>query len=76
MVNEDDVKAVLELVRPSLQADGGDVELVKVDDKGEVTVRLTGACNGCPLSALTLANGIERILRDRVPGVTHVVPAA
>ncbi len=76
MVNEDDVRAVLELVRPSLQADGGDVELVSVDDKGEVTVRLTGACNGCPLSVLTLSNGIERILRDRVPGVTHVIPAA
>ena len=74
MVNKDDVQAVLELIRPSLIADGGDVTLVDVEDDGTVTVELTGACKGCPLSALTLANGIERSLKERVPGVTSVVP--
>lgn len=75
MVNKQDVAAVLELVRPSLQADGGDVQLVDVEEDGTVKVELQGACNGCPLSQMTLANGIERILKDRVPGVSHVVPA-
>ena len=75
MVNRDDVAAVLELIRPSLQADGGDVRLVDVNEDGIVAVELQGACNGCPLSSMTLANGIERILKERVPGVTRVVPA-
>ena len=75
MVDKNDVAAVLELIRPSLQADGGDVRLVDVNDDGVVSVELQGACNGCPLSSMTLANGIERILKERVPGVTHVVPA-
>lgn len=75
MVNKEDVAAVLELIRPSLQADGGDVELVDVTDDGQVQVQLTGACKGCPMSQMTLANGIERILKERVPGVTQVVPA-
>ena len=75
MVNREDVAAVLELLRPSLQADGGDVELVDVDDDGTVTVELQGACKGCPMSQMTLANGVERILKERVPGVTRVVPA-
>lgn len=75
MVDKMDVAAVLDLIRPSLMADGGDVTLVDVSDDGTVTVELTGACKGCPLSELTLANGIERILKERVPGVTRVVPA-
>jgi len=75
MVDKNDVAAVLELIRPSLMADGGDVTLVDVSDDGTVTVELTGACKGCPLSELTLANGIERILKERVPGVVRVVPA-
>ena len=75
MVDKMDVAAVLDLIRPSLMADGGDVELVDVADDGTVMVELTGACKGCPLSELTLANGIERILKERVPGVTRVVPA-
>lgn len=74
MVDKYDVAAVLELVRPSLIADGGDVKLIDVSEDGIVTVELTGACRGCPLSELTLANGIERILKERVPGVTRVVP--
>lgn len=75
MVEKTDVAAVLELIRPSLQADGGDVQLVDVDDEGVVSVELQGACNGCPMSQMTLANGIERILKDRIPGVTKVIPA-
>ncbi|ACU94908.1 thioredoxin-like protein [Cryptobacterium curtum DSM 15641] len=75
MVNKEDVAAVLELVRPSLQADGGDVRLVDVMEDGTVTVELQGACQGCPMSQMTLAHGIERILKDRVPGVQQVVPA-
>lgn len=75
MVNKEDVAAVLELIRPSLQADGGDVTLIDVDDEGVVQVELQGACAGCPMSQMTLANGVERILKERVPGVTRVVPA-
>lgn len=75
MVDKMDVAAVLDLIRPSLMADGGDVTLVDVSEDGTVSVELTGACKGCPLSELTLANGIERILKERVPGVSRVVPA-
>ena len=75
MVEKTDVAAVLELIRPSLQADGGDVKLVDVDEDGVVTVELQGACKGWPMAPMTLANGVERILKERVPGVTRVVPA-
>lgn len=75
MVDKNDVAAVLELIRPSLQADGGDVRLVDVNEDGVVSVELQGACKGCPMSQMTLANGVERILKERVSGVTKVVPA-
>lgn len=75
MVDKNDVAAVLELIRPSLQADGGDVRLVDVNEDGVVSVELQGACKSCPMSQMTLANGVERILKERVPGVTKVVPA-
>ena len=75
MVDKNDVAAVLELIRPSLQADGGDVQLVDVTEDGVVKVELQGACKGCPMSQMTLAHGVERILKERVPGVTSVVPA-
>ncbi len=65
------VKEALDLIRPRLQADGGDVELVSVDD-GVVKVRLTGACGGCPMATMTLKAGIERFLKDRVPEVKSV----
>ena len=68
------VKAALDLIRPSLQADGGDVELVDVKD-GVVKVRLTGACGGCPMSTMTLKKGIERILKEKVPEVKEVIAA-
>lgn len=67
------VEAVIEDVRPGIQADGGDVELVSIDDEsGVVTVRLTGSCVGCPSATITMKFGIERIMLDRVPWVTAV----
>ena len=66
------VQEALDKVRPSLQADGGDVQLVDVEDSGLVKVRLTGACGGCPMSQMTLKMGIERILKQNVPEVTSV----
>jgi len=66
------VEAALKKIRPSLQADGGDVELVDVQN-GVVSVRLKGACNGCPMAAMTLQQGIARILKEEVPEVKEVV---
>ena len=67
------VEDALNKVRPSLQADGGDVELVDVDDaEGVVKVRLQGACAGCPMSQMTLKMGIEKILKQNVPEVSRV----
>jgi len=66
------VEAALALIRPALQADGGDVELLGVKE-GVVSVRLIGACGGCPMSMVTLRNGIERILKQEVPGIKSVV---
>jgi Fe-S cluster biogenesis protein NfuA len=71
----EEVKKVLETVRPALQADGGDVELVEVSADGIVKVRLTGACGHCPMSTMTLKMGIERTLKEQVPGVKEVVQA-
>ena len=65
------VQAVIDKIRPMLQADGGDVELVDVVD-GVVTVRLQGACAGCPMSQMTLKNGIERYLKNEIPEVKSV----
>ena len=71
------VLATIEVIRPALQADGGDIELVGVDtETGVVSVRLVGACGTCPVSTQTLKGGIERIMRDRVDGVTEVVNVA
>jgi len=69
---KEQVQEVLNIIRPSLQADGGDVELVDVKD-GVVSVRLKGACAGCPMSTMTLKMGIERTLKEKVPGVKEVV---
>jgi Fe-S cluster biogenesis protein NfuA len=69
---QDKVQVVLDKVRPALQRDGGNVELVEVSD-GTVKVKLTGACAGCPMSAMTLKNGIERILKQELPEVKKVV---
>lgn len=71
----DKVRAALEKIRPTLQKDGGDVVLVDVDDNGVVTVQLTGACKGCPMSQMTLKQGIEKFLKSEVPEVTAVESA-
>jgi len=67
-----EVEAAIDKIRPNLQADGGDVELVDVTNDGIVKVRLVGACAGCPMSTMTLAFGIERELKKQVPGVKKV----
>jgi Fe-S cluster biogenesis protein NfuA len=68
------VERTIEVIRPALHADGGDIELRDVDEvTGVVSVALTGACGTCPASTRTLKSGVERILRDRVDGVTEVV---
>ncbi len=69
----EEVKKVLEMIRPALQADGGDVELVEVSADGVVKVKLVGACGHCPMSTMTLKMGIERTLKEKVPGVKEVV---
>lgn len=66
------VEAALNKVRPSLQADGGDVQLIDVDENGVVKVKLQGACAGCPMSQMTLKMGIEKILKQNVPEVSKV----
>ncbi|MDY6849883.1 MAG: NifU family protein [Geoalkalibacter sp.] len=70
---KEQVQTVLDEVRPALQADGGDVELVEVGDDGSVKVRLTGACGSCPMSTMTLKMGIEKTLKEKIPGVKEVV---
>jgi Fe-S cluster biogenesis protein NfuA len=71
MTNEN-VQQVLDQIRPALQADGGDVELVEVKD-GIVKVKLAGACGGCPMATMTLKRGIEKLLKDKLPEVKEVV---
>ena len=66
------VEAVLNEIRPSLVADGGNVELLDVSDDGVVKVRLTGSCGGCPFALMTLKGGIERILKQEIPEVKEV----
>jgi Fe-S cluster biogenesis protein NfuA len=68
------VQGVINLIRPAVQADGGDIELVNVRDDGVVEIRFHGACHGCPSSTMTLHMGIERNLREKIPEVTAVVP--
>lgn len=71
---EDKVQVTIEAIRPAIQADGGDIYLRGVDNEsGVVKVELVGACVSCPASTVTLKAGIERILKDRVEGVTEVV---
>ena len=71
-MNTEEVRLALEDVRPHLQVDGGDVELVEVSDDGIVKVRLTGACAGCPMSQMTLKNVVEETLKQEVPGIERV----
>jgi Fe-S cluster biogenesis protein NfuA len=70
----EEIEKIIEAIRPAIQADQGDIELIDIDeDKGVVTVELKGACVTCPASTQTLKAGIERIMKDRVEGVTEVI---
>ena len=73
-VNRELLEATIDVIRQSLQADGGDVVLVNCTDDGVVTLEMQGACAGCPLSSYDMSEGIERILKEHVPGVTKVEP--
>lgn len=74
-IDEVKLNEALEYIRPAVQADGGDIVLLSSDD-GKVELQMVGACGGCPLSMMTLKAGIERILKDRVPGVKEVIASA
>ena len=67
------VQKAIDLIRPSLQADGGDVELIDVSVDGIVKVKLTGACHGCPMSQMTLKMGIEKIIKTQIPDIKEVI---
>lgn len=69
---QEKVEEVINAIKPSLQADGGDIELIGIEDDGIVQVRLLGACAGCPMSQMTLSNFVEKILKEKVPGVKGV----
>ena len=71
-IDMDVLKDTIEYIRPAVQADGGDIKLASVND-GVVNIEMLGACQGCPLSIATLKSGIERILKDKVPGVVEVI---
>lgn len=74
-VNKELLQATIDIIAQSLQADGGDVALIDCTDDGVVTLEMMGACAGCPLSSYDMSEGIERILREHVPGVTRVQAA-
>jgi len=74
MLSNENVEAALDEIRPALQADGGDVELVKIDGN-DVYVRLMGACHGCPAAGMTLLYGVTRVLKERLPDLKDVYPA-
>ncbi len=73
MTTFESVNTAIQDVRPSLQADGGDIELISVSDEGKVTVRLKGACGSCPMAIMTLKQGVEAYLKKVLPDVTEVV---
>ncbi|HOZ01436.1 MAG TPA: NifU family protein [Candidatus Syntrophosphaera sp.] len=73
MINKETLESILDKIRPAIQADGGDVELVNIREDNVVEVRLKGACNGCPMATLTLKAGIERIIKEELPEVKEVV---
>lgn len=75
-MDKEKIEEALKKVRPMLQRDGGDVELVSFDANGSVKVRLKGACGSCPMSTMTLKMGVEKFLKEQVPGVKEVVQVA
>ncbi|OIO35392.1 MAG: hypothetical protein AUJ74_06525 [Candidatus Omnitrophica bacterium CG1_02_44_16] len=75
MTLKEKVENALKEVRPMLEADGGNVELISVTDAGEVTLKLTGACGSCPMSQMTLKMGVERVIKKQVPEIKEVIAA-
>jgi len=73
VIERQQVETVLDKIRPAIQADGGDVELINIREDGVVEVRLQGACKGCPMATLTLKAGIERVIKEELPEVKEVV---
>ena len=73
MISKDKVQEVLNKIRPALQADGGDCELINVREDNVIEVRLQGACGNCPMATLTLKAGIERVLKEEIPEVKEVI---
>ncbi|MDD4310271.1 MAG: NifU family protein [Candidatus Cloacimonetes bacterium] len=73
MITREMLETVLDKIRPAIQADGGDVELINIREDNVVEVRLKGACNGCPMATLTLKAGIERIVKEEIPEVVEVI---
>ena len=73
MISKERVQEVLDKVRPALQADGGDCELVNIREDGVVEVKLQGACGNCPMATLTLKAGIERVLKEEIPEIKEVI---
>ncbi len=76
MIIKEEVEKILAKIRPAIQADGGDVELVNIREDNVIEVRLKGACNGCPMATLTLKAGIERIIKEEIPEVVEVISVA
>ncbi len=72
-MNKKEVEKALEKIRPMLQADGGDIELVEVTSKGTVKVKLTGHCHRCPMSQITLKQGVEKMLKEDLPEIKEVI---
>ncbi|MEN6445678.1 MAG: NifU family protein [Candidatus Cloacimonas sp.] len=73
MIDRQSVENILAQIRPSIQADGGDVELINIREDNVIEVRLKGSCNGCPMATLTLKAGIERIIKEEIPEVAEVI---
>ncbi len=73
MIDKAKIQEILDKVRPSLQMDGGDVEFIQVREDNVIEVKLTGACNGCPMATMTLKAGIERVLKSEIPEVIEVI---
>ena len=76
MIEKEKIEEILNRVRPSIQADGDDVELVNIREDNVIELRLKGACNGCPMATLTLKAGIERIIKEEIPEVAEVIAVA
>ncbi|CAO80902.1 MAG TPA: NifU family protein [Candidatus Cloacimonas acidaminovorans] len=73
MIAKEKIESILAKVRPSIQADGGDVELINIREDNVIEVRLKGTCNGCPMATLTLKAGIERLIKEEIPEVKEVI---